>query len=611
MKKRHSAEQIAGKLRQADVELGKVKLGGEIGRRIDVTIENNLLKLDVERDFLAPFKERRQPDLKGQEKSLGFYADAYRHYVGIGKLIDATAKFAAYTDNKEVLGLKDRLVRDTLDCQDSEGYIGFFTEPEDKMWRAWSGHEMSYIIQGLVTEWRLFDNREALAAAERTADFFIKRWSTMPAKFNVWLCGTWGGLDLALVDLSRATGKRMYLDFLATSMDVTTVDWMTEYPQFTHLYANILHCIAQFGLYETTRETALLKQSHRIIRGLLEHDGLAINGSSGQYESFQNSQDGCGSAFETCTAAYLIRLLHVLLQSEGGTLYGDMMERAIYNALFSAQSPDGRRIRYFSPLEGKRHYFGLDTYCCPNNFRRIIAELPTMVVYKSDDGLTVNLYTESSGELELAPGTSVLVEQHTDYPTSGRVAIVLRPSESVEFTLRLRIPRWCTKAARVAVNGKEWDHEVAGGAFLAIRRRWKAGDSVEIDLPMEWRFIAGRQHQRPLGAVMRGPTVFCLSLERNEALKQMELLHRLRIDPGSISEPVRDDSVRPNGMACTLRALNPFIEEGPRGPTNTEAVLTEYPDPDCRATYFHLVDDGMLVDDELLPKTDPDKTEDT
>jgi len=592
------------------MELGKVTLGGEIGRRLDVTIENNLLKLDVERDFLAPFKERRQPDLAGREESLGFYADAYRHYVGLGKLIDAAAKFAAYSNNKEVLDLKDRLVRDTLDCQDSEGYIGFFTEPADKMWRAWSGHEMSYIIQGLISEWRLFDNHAALVAAERTADFFIKRWSTMPQEFSVWMCGTWGGLDCALVDLFLATGKKTYSDFLATSMDVRTVDWMIEYPRFKHLYANILHCIAQLKLYETTRETGLLKQSHRIIRGLLENDGLAINGSSGQYESFQNVQDGCGSAFETCTVAYLVRLLHGLLQFEGESLYGDMMERAIYNALFSAQSPDGRRIRYFSPLEGKRHYFGLDTYCCPNNFRRIIAELPTMVYYKSDDGVTVNLYAESSAKFELASGTSVLVEQHTDYPTSGRVAIELRPSESVELTLRLRIPRWCAKAARVAVNGKEWDGEVAGGAFLAIRRRWKTGDTVEIDMPMEWRFIAGRQHQRPLGAVMRGPTVFCLSLERNEALKQMELLHRLRIDPGSISGPASDDSVRPNGLACTLGAFNPLIEESPRGPTNTEVILTEFPDPDCRATYFRLVDDSMLVDDELLPKTDPENIED-
>ena len=589
--------------RLAPVELGKVSVGGEIGRRIDVTIENNLLKLDVEHDFLDPFREKRRPDWKGREGRMGFYADAYRDYVGLGKLIDAAAKFAAYGNSKEVLDLKDRLVRGTLDCQDSEGYIGFFTEPDDKMWRAWSGHEMSYIIQGLLSEWRLFGNGAALAAAERTADFFIKRWSTKPSGLNLWVNSSWCGLDCALADLFQATGKTIYLDFLAKSMDVTAVDWMTEHSQYQHVYALILHCITQCKLFETNGDTGLLKQSHRIISDLLEHEGLAINGSAGQQESFQGgNQDGCGFAFETCATAYLIRLLHVLLQFEGRSLYGDVMERAIYNALFSAQSPDGRRIRYFSPLEGRRSYFELDTYCCPNNYRRIIAELPTMVYYASDDGLAVNLYTESSAECELASGTSVLLNQHTDYPTSGSVSIELRPSEPAEFTLRLRVPRWCTETPRVAVNCRPWEDEVDAGTFLAIRRLWKVGDTVEINMPMPWRIIKGRQSQRPLAAVMRGPTVFSLSLERNEALRQMELLHRLRIDPRSMGEPVGDDTVRPDGIACTLGAFNPFIEDHPcpTPPTNTEVVLTEFPDPDARATYLHLVDDQMAVDDELL-----------
>jgi DUF1680 family protein len=34
--------------------------------------------------------------------------------------------------------------------------------------------------------------------------------------------------------------------------------------------------------------------------------------------------------------------------------YGDLMERTIFNALFAAQSPDGRQLRYYTPLEGKR-----------------------------------------------------------------------------------------------------------------------------------------------------------------------------------------------------------------------------------------------------------------
>jgi DUF1680 family protein len=45
------------------------------------------------------------------------------------------------------------------------------------------------------------------------------------------------------------------------------------------------------------------------------------------------------------------------------------MERTIYNALFAAQDPKGRKIRYFTPFTGPRAYFDLDGFCCPGNFR--------------------------------------------------------------------------------------------------------------------------------------------------------------------------------------------------------------------------------------------------
>ena len=40
------------------LDLRQVKVGGEIGRRIDVTVRNNLLALDAEKVFLAPFAAR-------------------------------------------------------------------------------------------------------------------------------------------------------------------------------------------------------------------------------------------------------------------------------------------------------------------------------------------------------------------------------------------------------------------------------------------------------------------------------------------------------------------------------------------------------------------------
>ena len=96
----------ADKLTPADLD--QVRAGGEIGRRIDVTVNNNLLVLDADKDFLAPFVRR--------ERGSG--------YIGLGKLIDATVRFAAYTGDVRVLALKKHLVDKTIELQKDDGYVG-------------------------------------------------------------------------------------------------------------------------------------------------------------------------------------------------------------------------------------------------------------------------------------------------------------------------------------------------------------------------------------------------------------------------------------------------------------------------------------------------------
>jgi hypothetical protein len=44
------------------LDIRHVKVGGEIGRRIDATIHNNLLVIDVDNLFLRPFREHTAGD---------------------------------------------------------------------------------------------------------------------------------------------------------------------------------------------------------------------------------------------------------------------------------------------------------------------------------------------------------------------------------------------------------------------------------------------------------------------------------------------------------------------------------------------------------------------
>jgi len=50
--------------------------------------------------------------------------------------------------------------------------------------------------------------------------------------------------------------------------------------------------------------------------------------------------------------------------------------------------------------------------------------------------------------------------------------------------MRFRIPGWLRTAPTVKLNGKALNASAAPGSYLALNREWKAGDKIEIQLPM-------------------------------------------------------------------------------------------------------------------------------
>lgn len=574
------------------IKAGQVKVAGEIGRRIDITIQNNLFAFDIEKAFLLPFREKNS-----HSGNTGL-----NRYIGLGKLIDAVVHFAAYANDEKITALKNRLVDETIKTQLPDGYIGIF-RPQDRVKAYWDVHEMVYIIYGLVSDYRQFGNKSSLEAARKLADYIIKNRPAEPVLHKTKKLN----LERAFIALFQATGRQRYLDYCADGVDGTGLrNW--HQPVEGHAYTFMNLCMAQLDLYRIERNEKLLAQSRSVVDFITANDGLLISGTVSSAEGWHSDQDGSGRIGETCSTAYLIYLMSHMLRIEGSSFYGDIMERSIYNSLFAAQSPNGRHLRYFCPFEGKREYFETrwqgskqlmtriseDTYCCPNNFRRIIARLASMIYYRSDGGLAINLYTQSSATVKLNDDLSLNVRQETDYPNSGKVVIHLDPSRPAEFPLRLRIPRWC-KNAQVAVNGQMLEQKIQSGSFFTIERQFKAGDRIELTMPMKWRFIKGRKKQAGLIALMRGPLLFCLNRNRNGA-RQKEDLQTVTIDPSSLFGPVKDEMVRPNGLACYVQAWSNGLDltQAP----DLRLMLTEFADPGGEAVYFRA--SYPAVDDEPI-----------
>jgi uncharacterized protein len=585
------------------LELRQVKVGGEIGRRIDNTIFNNLMVIDVDKDFLAPLKAKSNQEF----------------YIGLGKLIDSAVKLAAYSGDEKVLTRKKHLIDAAIAAQEADGYLGYFNPPA-RMKTLWDIHEMGYLIYGLLSDYRYFGEKRSLEAARKIADYILAHWKEIPADWPNQIAITTDmgctGLERTMLALARETGDMRYRDFCVNERALRK--WNLDIvvgrrPMIEgHSYFYISRCLAQWDLSRLQKENdpALLSQSRKAWEFMVHGEGMAISGGCGQWECWSDDQDGRGALGETCSTAYQLRMMDQLQRLGPRSSHpGDLMERTIYNALFAAQSPDGRRIRYYSPLEGPRAYFWADNYCCPGNFRRIMAELPSMIYSQAPGSVMVNLYAPSTAkDIALSPGDKSLLltlRQETDYPNSGKVTILVDPSRESVFSLYLRIPGWCPRAT-LSINGVAQGQPVKPGTYASLTRPWKPGDRVELNLDMPWRFVLGRQRQAGRVAVMRGPVLFGLNPLRKENAPHKDTdgvdLGRMTLAEKTLEGPLADNGVRPNGQACRIKAFTPGCNV-----TNpdTEFYLTEFPDPDCRAVYFRILDLRQGVKDELLGPAAP------
>jgi DUF1680 family protein len=259
-------------------------------------------------------------------------------------------------------------------------------------------------------------------------------------------------------------------------------------------------------------------------------------------------------------------------------------------------------------------YWHGDNYCCPGNYRRLMADMPGMIYYVTKKGAAINQYTSSKAEFKLNNGADLKIAQETDYPRSGKVRIKLEPSDVSKFELKFRIPKWCANP-QISINGQKVAKKIKSGSFFAVKRKWKSGDEVVLDLPMEWRFVEGRRRQAGRYAIMRGPVVYCLNPSRLKELKphvvsnHMHYKETEKMDPIDIGRILLDaESLEGvpieniSGVkvtACRLKGWGPWTN-WVRVEPDLELVLTEFIDPDGQVTYFRLFDPKPAVADELF-----------
>ena len=470
-------------------------------------------------------------------------------------------------------------------AQGEDGYIDsyFSVEREGERWTNLRDlHEMycaGHLIQAAVAHHRATGQGRLLNVAVRVADLLCERFGPK-SEGKVEDIDGHEEVEMALIELARETGHERYLALarffikarghgLLTGGRFGDAYFQDDVP-FENMEALAGHAVRALymacgvtDLYLETGEAGLLPRLETLWSRLTarrmyitggvgsRHDGEAIGAD---YE-LPNAQ----AYTETCAAIGSMMWCHRMLAATGNARYADLFEWTLYNGMLPGWSLDGQAYYYVNPLEddgGHRRQPWYYCSCCPPNVARTVASLPGYVYGTDADSIYVQLYMESDARIDFN-GHTVKLRQRTRYPWDG--AIEIGVDAQAEFTLKLRVPGWCDAdggwiaaqrrsgvsapangAVTVTVNGEALDTTPDANGYIAIRRAWRHGDSVRLDLPMTarvWQSHPKVAENRGRIALSRGPVLYCVE----HADMPGGDLDELYVDPARIETEWREE----------------------------------------------------------------------
>ncbi len=511
--------------------VGDVRLKGYLGDRLDLMINNHVVKRDV--DYITSlFSSKSETRYWWQTEFWGKWmhsAVPYLKYMSYGDLRSPSA---------ELLQTKIEYGIDLiLSSQEECGYIGNY--PENlRCGEGWDVWGCKYTMMGLLHYYDYMVERncpdkaaKALAACENLCNYIITQIGPRgQRKRELWQTGNWSGYASSsilepVMWLYNRTKKDGYFEF------ATYIVKGMEEPETGPRLVDL----ALKGVSVADRDNYGRKYNKKgkwsyvckygrskayemmsCYQGLLEYSAVAqtkgIDASKYINSAVMSAEDivreevnlagGCASSEawfhgakkqhlpyarlqETCVTTTWMRFCEKLLEVTGDPKWADEIEKTFYNAYLGAMRQDGGEFEAYTPLSGTRwhgmHHCRMHTDCCTANGPRGFLCFLKKMFYVEGDNAVFNFYSSALVKGKTKDGRDVAFDMYSLYPRENRVRIVSRSSG--DFNLKLRVPAWSVRTA-VTVNGKVLPCDGAGKYFV-IDRCWKMGDVVEITFSMD------------------------------------------------------------------------------------------------------------------------------
>lgn len=510
-----------------------VLLDGPLARARDLNIAT-LLQYDCDR-LLAPYRK---------EAGLEPKAPSYPNWDGLdghiaGHYLSAMAMNAAATGNAECRARMEYMIGELQECVEANGrnhpgwgrdYVGGFPGSE-RLWStfkegdfrvyfaAWAPfYNLHKMYAGLRDAWVYCGNGQARALFLRFCDWAVAITSGLSdGQMEQMLGNEHGGMNEVLADAYALTGDAKYLDCARRFSHKALLDPMARHEDtLDNLHANtqIPKAIGFSRIHELSGDARYGEAGRWFWENVALTRSLAFGGNS-RREHFPGA-DACIDYIqdidgpESCNTFNMLRLTEELHRLDPDARYADFYERALFNHILSTQHPGHGGYVYFTPAR-PRHYRnysapGEAMWCCVGSGMENHGKYGQFIYTHRGDSLYVNLYAAS--ELNWRQ-KGIVLRQETDFPY-GETARLRVAAGSGRFPLLLRCPSWVRGGAfRVRVNGRPVTPAAAPASYLCIERRWRKGDLVEIEFPMESR-VERLPHVPQYVALMHGPILLGL-----------------------------------------------------------------------------------------------------
>ena len=482
------------------------------------------------------------------------------------KWLEAAMYVYAQNGDKQLLKEIDGYIEIIGKAQDADGYLQTQAQLRDDIERYAHrrNHEMynsGHLFTSACIHYRVTGQRNFLDIAIKHADLLYTIF--YPETIQYGRFGFNQTQIMGLVELYRTTKNEKYLKLAERFINrrgkfpVKHHHTTTGYPigdmvqertplreaseAVGHAVLALYYYAGAADVYAETGEQALIDALDRLWENVTERK-MYVTGAVGQaHHGVSSNRDMIQEGFineymmpnmtaynETCANVCNSMFSYRMLGLHGGAKYADIMELVLYNSALSGISLEGKSYFYANPLrmihetrdydahtnvtESPQREPYLNCFCCPPNLVRTIAKVSGWAYSLPENGIAVNLYGGNKLSTNLLDGTALKLSQESMYPWEGQVKITVDECKQAPFEIWLRIPEWA-EGSRITINGKATKTPIHAASYAIIKRQWKAGDVIRIDMPMNIQLIEGHpriEEVRNQVSIKRGPVVYCV-----------------------------------------------------------------------------------------------------